>query len=776
MGRNYKIKSKSAKGLALLLPIFILYYLSLPQPLFNSSLATLVLDENNKMLGARIAKDDQWRFAPIDSVPYKFEKCILNFEDQHFKFHPGYNVISIFNALKKNIKAGRVVSGGSTITMQLVRLSRNNPARTISEKLFELFLATRVEWSYSKNQILSMYASYAPFGGNIVGIEAASWRYYGRSPWDLSWSETATLAVLPNAPGLIHPGRNRNALKKKRNVLLKTLQLNGVITMQNYELALLEELPLKPIPLQDESPHLTDLLSKSQKGKKHYSTLNLDIQRSAIRSLKASQAKLSGNEVHNGAVLIINAKTGEVKAYVGNQSGKGTPYRFNDMIQTPRSSGSILKPFLYCSMLSEGSLWPKELLKDIPLLFSDFKPENFVNSFSGAVPADQALAKSLNIPFVFMLKNYGVERFLEDLKTWKFSSANRSAKDYGLSLILGGAEVKAWDLGGAYYNLQRHLNLYDESSGAAESPSNIHFLKHDVKERENLTFNRGAVYKTLNAMTEVVRPDSELGWQHFENGEVAWKTGTSYGHRDAWAVGITPNYIVVVWIGNSTGEGRPGLIGAQAAGPVLFDVLNGLPNSRKFIIPFDDLVQKEVCSLSGLPAGPYCTEVDTIDIPNVPNAKARCSYHQRVFVNETGEYRVHKACMSEGQMFAKNYFVLPPTMAWFYRRQNISYQVLPQWHTDCSGSENTLLEILYPKPGAKIFLPKDLGAIKQKVILEVSHQQPTIKLYWHLNDEYIGCTSDFHQLPIDLKPGEYKLHVEDENGNSMKSHFEVVQP
>lgn len=735
----------------------------------------MVLDEEGRMLGARIAKDDQWRFSPLDSVPAKFKQCIIHFEDQHFEHHPGVNPVSIVKALKRNMEAGKVVSGGSTLTMQLVRLSRNNPSRTLSEKLFEMLLATRLEWSYSKKEILNMYASHAPFGGNTVGLEAAAWRYFSRSAWDLSWAEMATLAVLPNAPGLIHPGKNRDELRKKRDRLLKKLVEREVILQETYELALLEGIPDKPNPLLNIAPHLTDQLTAKEGKGSFTTTLNLDLQKKCMQSLMRFQEKLQANEVHNGSVLLIDAKTGAVKAYVGNHSSDNVPGRHNDMIQTPRSSGSILKPFLYCSMLNEGSLWPRQLVKDVPLLFADFKPENFVNAYAGAIPADEALAQSLNIPFVFMLKQYGIDHFLNDLKDWRFSTINRSAENYGLSLILGGAEVNSWELGNAYYSMFRTLNSYKKENYLEQSPSNIYVLKTDQEFDKVQEISKGAIYHSFKAMAEVVRPESELGWQLFEGAKVAWKTGTSFGHRDAWAVGVTPSYIAVVWIGNSSGEGRPGLVGAQAAGPVLFDLLNSLPIQGDFLEPHDDLRQAKVCSKSGYPAGPYCEAIDTIAVPDVSMIKERCPFHQKVFTDREKNYRLNQACANAGEMMESNWFVLPPSMAWFYKKKEVSYKALPPWHPKCNGRTSQIMELLYPKKGAKIFLPKDLGAKKQSVILEVTHQRANIKLYWHLNQEYMGTTEDFHQMQLDLTKGKYQLHVEDEEGNYVKGNFEIIE-
>ncbi len=771
MGRGDKINWKRLSVLLLGLSFLAFYYLWPSKNLFEKPYSALVFDENNEVLGARIAKDYQWRFSPMDSLPNKFKQCLIHFEDQHFYYHPGVNFLSIAKAFRENIKAGRIVSGASTISMQLVRLSRDNPDRTISQKLSEILMATRLEWSFSKEEILILYSAHAPFGGNTVGLEAAAWRYFGRSPWDLSWAESATLAVLPNAPGLIHPGRNRNSLKKKRDSLLRKLVERGLIEEEEYSLAIIEALPEKPLPLRNISPHLVESLNKGHQGKSIKTTLNLNLQREAIRSLENFQEGLKANEVHNAALLLLDAHSGAVKAYVGNYMDDDVPDRYNDMLKTPRSSGSILKPFLYCSMLNDASLWPKELVKDSPLIFADFKPENFVNSYAGAIPADEALAQSLNIPFVYMLKKYGVDHFLDDLKEWDFSTINRSASNYGLSLILGGAEVNAWDLGNAYFKI---FQMQKYSADENTKPRNAIYIKKGTEpEGELPNFNPGAAFLTLKAMQKVIRPNTEMGWQFFNKGSVAWKTGTSFGHRDAWAVGLSTDYIAVVWVGNSTGEGRPGLVGASSAGPILFDLLNKLDSKSKFHIPHDHLREEAICAQSGLPMGKYCEASDTILIPDIKASKMKCPYHQRIFTTLDEAFRVNRSCSTDDNIKAKNVFILPSTMAWYYKKQHTSYSYLPPWHSSCKGQNEQIMELIYPQPGAEIFLPKDLGSEKQLVILEISHQRPEAKVFWHLNGEYIASTEDFHQLRMDLEKGNYSLHIEDEDGNSIQGKFSI---
>jgi penicillin-binding protein 1C len=398
---------------------FLIWYLgALPEKLFVDSTSTVLLDRNGLLLGARIADDGQWRFEESDSVPLKFQTCIVHFEDKDFYRHIGVSTKGIFRAVVQNVRSGKRKSGGSTITMQLVRLMRKNPPRTYSEKIREILLATRIEWSYSKDEILRLYASHAPFGNNVVGLEAASWRYFDRPSHKLSWSESAVLAVLPNAPGLIYPGKNHDRLLAKRNRLLKALFENGTIDKMTYQLSLEEPLPEKPLPLPQWAPHLLDRsMKEGRKGKTIHSTVSLTVQKNALRQLAVHSKGLEEKKIFNGAIVIADVKTGKLLAYVGNTDRKEEEFsNWVDCASAPRSSGSILKPLLYSVSLDEGIISPDMLLSDVPSKFGSFSPKNFSGQFEGGVQASSALSRSLNIPMVHLLNKYGAKRFHSDLK------------------------------------------------------------------------------------------------------------------------------------------------------------------------------------------------------------------------------------------------------------------------------------------------------------------------------------------------------------------------
>lgn len=588
--------------------LLIGYIFCLPRQLFHVPYSTVVTDRNNELLGARIAPDGQWRFPPRTTTPAKIQACFIEFEDNHFFHHWGVNPVSIGRAAYQNLKAGRVISGGSTITMQTIRLARNNP-RTFSEKFIEMIWATRLEFRYSKEKILSLYVSHAPFGGNVVGLDAAAWRYFGHSADDLSWAEAAMLAVLPNSPAMIHLSKSRQALLDKRNRLLTRLHTKGVLDDSSYELALSEPLPQEPKPLPQIAPHLTDYFYQTRNGNYSVSTIDRGIQLQIEELIERWNGEFSRSDIRNIAILVIDVQKNQPIAYCGNvHFNKTNSGNQVDIIRSPRSTGSILKPFLYYAMLQEGSILPHTLLPDIPININGFAPQNFSQQFEGAVPASEALARSLNIPTVTMLQRYGVPKFYNFLKQTGISTLTRPASHYGLSLILGGAEGTLWDITCAYTDMARCLKGLDKTDCSLLLSDSAHNASSVVP---TSSFSPCAVWQTFEAIKEVNRPE-EIDWRTIPSMQtIAWKTGTSYGFRDAWAVGVTPRYAVGVWVGNATGEGKPGLVGARTAGPVMFDVFNLLPSSPWFVRPSEGFVDAELCHLSGHLKGRFCEETDT---------------------------------------------------------------------------------------------------------------------------------------------------------------------
>lgn len=767
-GRGWRI------GLAFLL---IIYYFCLPHPLFHVPYSTVVSDRNGELLGARIASDGQWRFPPRTTTPEKVAQCLIAFEDRHFYHHWGVNPLSIGRAAWQNVKNKRIVSGGSTLTMQTIRLARSE-SRTFGEKFIEMILATRLEFRASKEEILSMYVSHAPFGGNVVGLDAAAWRYFGHPAEELSWAESAMLAVLPNAPSMIHLSKGRQALFEKRNRLLKQLHEAGTIDASAYELAISEPLPAEPHPLPQVAPHLVSRYYQERNGKHTVTTIDKDLQLQIENLAERWSNEFNRSDIRNLAILVIDLTGNQVAAYCGNvhferkEGGNQV-----DVIRAPRSSGSILKPFLYYAMLEEGSLLPHMLLPDIPVNINGFTPQNFSLTFEGAVPASEALARSLNIPSVTMLQRYGVPKFHSLLQQMGLSTLNRPASHYGLSLILGGAETTLWDVTTAYAKMGRSLlQLPQTPCALLQEDAEDTETRSSRPERAEATevFKPGGVWQTFDALIEVNRPE-EIDWKSISSMQpVAWKTGTSYGSRDAWAVGITPRYAVGVWVGNATGEGKPGLIGARTAGPVLFDTFNLLPSTaRWFDRPSGVFVEAEVCRRSGHLKSRFCDETDTLLILPAGLKTEACPYHHPVTLSADETHRIYENCADAEPTIRKSWFTLPPVWEWYYRQHHPEYVPLPPFKPGCGEDAMQPMQFIYPPMNARIILPKQLSGSKGFISAELAHSHPGTTIFWHLDDSFLTQTQDFHKIVLQPAPGKHSLTAVDSEGNTVSTTFYV---
>ena len=767
-------KDKKNWLISIPLALIVWFLFCLPHNLFKVPLSATAESADGVLLGARISADGQWYFPPADHVPDKFARCIVTYEDKRFWWHLGVDYLSAGRALVQNITRGEVVSGASTLTMQVIRLSRPGAPRTLPEKLYEMVLAKRLEMRCSKRKILLLYASNAPFGGNVVGLEAAAWRYFGRSADDLSWGESAMLAVLPNAPGLIHPGRSRERLLQKRNALLDKLEQKGYIDATECLLAKDEPLPEKPLPMPDLAYHLLERCRHEQGDGPFRTTLDAMLQQRVGAVVQRHFDVYRTNLVDNMGVLVLDVHTGEIRAYWGNTRGCAPRVRGGDvdMIPAARSSGSTLKPLLYAAMLDAGEILPTSLVKDTPYNYNNFSPQNYGRSFDGAVPAHEVIERSLNVPSVRMLEQFGADRFLRILQQMGFTTIDKDADHYGLSLILGGAEISLQTLARAYYYLAAELAgdpVYED----------LAYLSDARRERlpvRRIPISRAAAYLTFDALSNANRPEEEASWMDFATGrKIAWKTGTSWGNRDAWSVGVNRDWVVAVWVGNSDGEGRSGVTGVSYASPVMFDVFSALPGSGWFARPTDGMTQIEVCHESGFPVSDLCPQRDTIWVPDIEEQPDMCRYHRLVHLDAEGRYQVNSSCCPPEQMRAEVRFVLPPAQEWYYMKKHLDYKPLPPKHPlfDAASSNYNSIDIIYPQPDITLVLTRSLTGRENGAVFRAAHADAGATIYWHIDDEFIGETTGEHEMRVDPAPGRHVLTLIDEQGARRVSVFTV---
>ena len=437
-------------------------------------------------------------------------------------------------------------------------------------------------------------------------------------------------------------------------------------------------------------------------------------------------------------------------------------------------------------MLDEGLLVPPSLIADVPTSINGYRPQNFFTSFDGMVPAHRAIERSLNVPLVRMLQNYGAAKFHGRLQQLGLQTIDKSAKHYGLSLILGGAEACLEDLASAYAAMARTLNHYQLNSDCQYYYNDFRAL-HFLPQKESTLqcspkvplLSASAIYQTFEAMQVLERPESEGAWAYFQSArQMAWKTGTSFGFRDAWAVGLTSRYVIAVWVGNADGVGRPELVGVRAAAPVLFDLLDLLPLEGEawFEMPRTEMKKMAICKHSGYRATSNCEFVDSILVGKNARHLPFCSFHQVLHLDANGQYQVHGDCEMPANMLHQPWFVLPPLEESYFKAKNPLYKAVPEFRSDCKmvGDSDSPMDFIYPKKETKIFLPRDYDGRISTTVFKATHRQAKSQIHWHLNQEYIGTTTDFHQMELQPGKGRHRVLLVDERGNRLERYFTIL--
>ena len=761
-----------AGGLAVAAAVATLAFLALfaaipvPEPLAGEDFSRVVTDREGHLLRVTLDSREQVRLAMEGPLPATLRAAVLRYEDRRFDRHAGVSVPAVARALAQNLRAGRRVSGASTVTMQLARLAGGRP-RTLGAKIVETLQALKIEALHDKETILRAYLDRAPYGGNVVGVRAASLVYFAKRPTELSWAEAAVLAVLPNAPGLVSPTRSPQELLGRRDRLLRDLHRAGTMDADALAAALAEPGPAARHSLPFAAPHAAEALSSAARRAgmpsrlPSVSTLDSGIQGRAEEIAGYHARSLASLGILGAAVVIAETGSGAVRAYLGSADYHG-PQGQVDLVRAPRSTGSLLKPFLYALAMDEGLLLPPTVLQDVPTQFGAFAPTNADHDYRGLVTAREALILSLNVTAAGLLQDYGVERFYGFLVRAGLRGLFRPPEDYGLPLVLGGAEASLMEMAGLYRGLAR---------GGRFAPLNL--TEDGPVPASTSLISSGAAHLTLEILREVRRPGADALWQHFADGRsVAWKTGTSYGHKDAWAIGVTPEWTVAVWVGNPSGEGNPLLSGTLSAGPLLFDLFRMLPGDGAWFRPGPDiLVPVRVWRRTGYRAPADATDVDYTLGPAGARPLPLCPYHRRLFVTLDGRYRVDAGCWPADDYRAETRFVVPVAVAQYLRDRGRAGD-LPPPAPGCRDAGG--VQLLYPQEGARVWIPRDLDGELQKVTLRAAHQEPGLRVYWYVDDVFHGTTAGRHALAVTLPRGEHRVEVVDDRGGRAARAFTVV--
>jgi penicillin-binding protein 1C len=756
---------------------------------FPDDYSTLVFDARGGLLRAALASDQQYRF-PLETgeLSPKYVAAVVASEDKRFFSHPGADPLALASAAAANLRAGKRVRGGSTITMQVSRLA-NPKRRTYVSKAIECVDAVRLSLHFSKRDVLAFYAGHVPMGGNVVGVQAASYLYCGKSASELTWAEAALFAVLPNAPSMINLERERPSLFARRNALLDKLYRTGSIDDVTRVTARGEPLPdpVKSLPFG--APHFTQYVASTYPDRRVIrTTLDGEIQEGVVDAARRHHAVLGAQGIRNLSVLVVETRTGKIRAYVGSQDFEDADHGGQvDGVRARRSTGSLLKPFLVAKALDRGPYTMLSRIQDIPTFYGTFAPQNSSKEFSGLASLQDVLVQSLNVPSVRLLNAYGVHDFYDFLVNSGFKGLFRDADGYGLSLILGGAEASLLELTQLYIALG-NMGRSQPLVAVQEDTTRIHRKLSDTQRKNppasraagDRLFTCGSAWLVLETLTRPSRPGIEYYSEYFDHRvPVAWKTGTSYGQKDAWAIGVNAQWTIGVWAGNFTGEGNATLTGHASAAPLLFSLFNMLERDDEpawFDEPYQDLADVECCAESGFPAGPCCPETVHVKRPQSSYASGVCPYHRRYLVDKETGRQVCSLCWKGVETEWVTRFVVPPAAREIFARTGRHADEVPVHSSNCSDfRDEHQMELVYPVDGIKIFVPRDFDGVHERIVFTAKHQRPSTHLFWYLNGSLVGETVDIHECAVDLFPGDYTLTVEDEDGFSRTANFRAYR-
>lgn len=745
----------------------LFYVFPLPLAEIERPSATLVFDVNGRLLHTFTSSDEMWRFqTPLQQISPALQKYLLTYEDRWFYWHPGINPLAIARAMVQNLYAGSVISGGSTLTMQIARMIEPKD-RTMKNKLVESFRALQLEHFYTKKQLLEIYFNIAPYGGNIEGAAAASWMYFGKEPAQLSYAEAALLAALPNNPSYLRPDVHPEAARVARDKVLLRMVQHGVLTQIDYAEALKEPVPERRRDWPFIAPHLSTRLHLAEPQRSRiYSTLDINTQQLAEKLLRAHVNSLRSAGITNGAVVVIDNRTHELKAMVGSRDffDKANSGQVNGAL-APRSPGSALKPFLYALGIAQGVITPAAYLEDVPINYNGYAPENYDRQCSGIVTVKDALERSLNIPAVNLNAALQTKENLYDLLKKAGVSTIHDADDYGLSLTLGGCEVNLLELSGLYSSFATGGKLYQTRE------------LRDAKEREPIElFDAGTSFIITEILSEVRRPDLPTVWEFTSLPRVSWKTGTSYGHRDAWSIGYNPLYTIGVWIGNFNGEGAAALVGAEAAAPLLFDLMTDLSRNKRFkwFQRPTNVEEREVCSVSGQLPTENCTSLVNEYYLIDRSPTGLCEFHKSVLVDQTTGYRLPPGYKTDHPVKKVTYVKWPQQVA-TWRMQN-GYDVFqlpeldPNYQRQIAGKAPLIQS---PVENVTYFYREGVQKEYQKIAFTASVSNDVQRIYWFLDGKMIGSVKPgekFFYLP---EVGKHKVICQDDLGRMQEIELVV---
>ncbi|HET7501034.1 MAG TPA: penicillin-binding protein 1C [Kofleriaceae bacterium] len=720
-----------------------------------------------------LSRDDKWRLpVALDDVDPRFIAALVALEDRRFFHHDGVDPIAIARAALTDVIHRRRVSGGSTLTMQLARLLEPRP-RTVPSKLIDMFRAVQLDLRLDKRQILEQYLARTPYGGNVEGIESAAWAYFGHGARHLTPLECATLLAVPQGPTRYAPRPGNTArLRARRDQILGKLVGAGVVTGIDA-VAATAEAEATPPPerlrrMPREAAHAAVWMHHRHPDRLHLrSTLDAGVQALAEREAALRRAELAAKGIFGGAIVVVDHRTRDVVALVGNLDFLDARHGGQiAMFQRPRSPGSTLKPFVYALAIDRGLALPDYLVADVPSQYGTYRPRNFDGDWAGLVTLKGALSRSLNLPFVDLLERLGVETYVAELAHMGVAPSRTVPGEYGLSLIAGGIELTPLELAAMYATL---------AEDGVYRPLRLHAADLAPRGPAPPVFGAGAAWLTRQALSQKDRPDFP------RRRDVAgvppaihWKTGTSFGLRDAWAVGSGPTYTAVVWTGNVDGTPSAELVGSEAAGPLLFDVLEGLAGRSPAAAaapsdePPDDLVDVEVCAYSGHIAGEACPERTHVRAPLHAVPTEPCPYHQAYEVDHATGRAVLPACRKPGHRYDRKSFVVLPSAitAWLTDRHR-SVPAPPVFDEDCAADVASAPPVIVT-PGEGQIVTLIPGVPERHQLVPLTASTHATRLSWFVDGALLATAPSGERVYWTPAAGRHEITVADDAGHKAR--------
>ncbi len=753
--------------------VFVFFTLNYLFPLPDKiDYSAIVLDSKGEVIHAFLTKDQKWRMkTELREISPTLKKSLLYKEDKYFYRHPGVNPGAMARAVVMNTFRLKRTSGASTITMQVARMLEPK-RRTYLNKVIEIFRALQLEWKYSKDEILQLYFNLVPYGSNVEGVKSASILYFKKNPDHLSLAEVTALSIIPNRPSSLKLGINNDVIARERNKWLHRFEHDKLFSAKEIADAMEEPLDARRTEAPKAAPHLALKLKKATGNDIIRTHLQMQMQLKLEKMVSDYVSGLYTLNIRNSAVVVIDNRTHNVITYIGsanfNDNTDGGQVNGAAAIRQP---GSALKPLLYGLCFDNGLLTPKTILTDVPLNINGYQPENFDSKFNGYVSVEFALENSLNVPAVQSLNNLGTDKMVAKLEECNFRQIKKDEKKLGLSLILGGCGVTLEEMAGLYSAFANN-GVYHPLSFTVSEKAKVKGEKENTKGTQILS--PSANYMVTEILSRLARPDLPTNWeQSSHTPRIAWKTGTSYGKRDAWSIGYNKNYTVAVWVGNFSGVGVPELNGANIATPLLFKIFNTIDynSSNDWYSMPKECGIRQVCSETGKQPSDFChNTIMDYYIPLISNS-TRCDNMQEVAISANEKISYCKSCLPENGYKKKWYKLVPPQMQSYYDDNRIGYEKIPPHNPDC---DKVFVEgapvIRSPRNGTEYFISKKQPEPLQ-LSCDVTNDVKTV--YWYINDKFFKQTDARTKLFFTPEEGGTKISCTDDKGRNSNIWIKV---